>query len=118
MCAPYRRFSNPWVIAASGSSASTQIAIASDPKYPGIGQARSFEFKNMSPYYARLRGSSQQQNGGFVAVTDTTGHVIAPFETIIRSSQRPDWISVQFFDYAGFGVGNGRCEINYGTGGT
>lgn len=112
--ADYRRYSNPWILDVSPTSANTQVAIASDPRYPGIGKARSFEFQNCTASYVRLRGSSQEA-GGFVAVTATTGWLIKPFGTIIRASQRPDWISVMSVDYAGIPAATGKCEINYGT---
>lgn len=116
MTAPYRRYSDPWILTVTPTSASTQVTIADDAKYPGVGQARSFEFVNKTPYYVRLRGSSALK-GGFQPVTATTGHVIAPYSRIIRSSQKPDWISVQSFDDAGITAGSGTCEINYGTDG-
>lgn len=115
MTAPYRRFSDPWILSVSPTSGTTQVAISSDPKYQAVGQgkARSFEFINNTASYVRLRGST----GTFAAVTDSTGHLIAPFGRIIRSSQQPDWISVQSFTVAGIPAATGACEINYGTDG-
>lgn len=111
----FRRYADPFVMTATTTSASTQVTIAGDPKFPVVGQGRSFRIVNKSPYYIRLRGSRST----FAPVTSTTGWCFAPYTTEIYASQLPDWVSVMLDGTPEFpvtGASTGVLEMSYGTG--
>lgn len=114
----FRRYADPFILTATTTSAATQVAIAGDPKFPTVQQGRSFRIINKSPYFIRLKGSTQK-SGGFVAVTSTTGWCFAPYSTEVYASQLPDWVSVMLDgtpEVPVTGASIGILEMSYGTG--
>jgi len=112
----FRRWADPFVIPVGPGTASTQIIIKDDPKFPSIERGRSFIFVNPNPFCVRLRGSSLQRDGGFIAVTETTGWLIMPWEKSVWSTQQPDWVSAMSVTRGGLTAGTGTLELAYGTG--
>jgi hypothetical protein len=111
----FRRFADPFVITATATSAATQVPIAGDPKFPTVGQGRSFRILNKSPYFIRLRGSK----GTFVPVSASTGWCFLPYSVEVYASQLPDWVSVVIEPMPGETLpagASGVLEMSYGTG--
>lgn len=109
---PFRRFADPFIINVTPTSASTQVVVAGDPRYPSLEEGRSFIFVNANPFCVRLRGSS----GTFAPVTETTGWLILPWEKSVWTSQLPQWVSAMSVTRGGVEAGTGTLELAYGTG--
>ncbi len=108
----FRRFADPFVLTVGPSSASTQVTIAGDAKFPSIEEGRSFYFVNPNPFYVRLKGSK----GAFSAVTETTGWLFPPHSAQVFSTQNPDFVSVMAVTRGGLTAATGTCELSYGVG--
>jgi hypothetical protein len=108
----FRRWADPFIINVAPTTASTQVSIASDPKYPGPDKARAFRFVNSTPFYVRMVGSTTTFN----PVTATTGWLFAPGVTEVYASQAPQWVSLMTIDRAGITGGIGVIELSYGQG--
>ena len=112
----FRRYTDPFVIQVSPTSAATQVTIKGDPKAPSPERGSSFMFVNPNPFCVRLKGS-RDDAGGFVPVTEDTGWLILPGEKSVWSTQYPDYVSAMSVSLGSYDqAGTGRLEMSYGTG--
>lgn len=113
---PFRRLTNPLILTIAPTAQRFDVPAGFFQRGGPAYGVTSFLLVNPQNMWIRLIGSTDQNDGGYVAVTDTTGWLFPPNFWGVMTTQYPQYMSVMSIARSGLTAGSGTVEVSYGAG--